>query len=112
VVIAAVVAPFFAVVNVVATEDGHGGMVNEDGMEVLVAEVEVAGVVQVVKQIELWILHYEDKLHLDHLCFDFLSKLTLHDDDEPLPRIVVGYHAKVLFVMLRYSTYVPLDCVA
>jgi hypothetical protein len=82
-----------------------------------VAEVEVAGVVVVqgVKQIELSILRYEDKLrriHLDHLCFDFLSKLTLRDDDEPLPPIVAGYHAKVLFVMLRCSTYVQQGCAA
>ena len=114
----AAVAPMFAVVNVVAKEDGNDGRVNEDGMEVLVAEVEVAFVVvvvQAVKQIERWILHCEDTLrliHLDHLCFDFWSMLTPHDDDEPLLPIVVGYHAKVLFVMLRCSIYVQLGCAA
>ena len=102
--------------NVVVAEDGHDGKVNEDGMEVLVAEVVVAGaVVQEVTQIELLILRYEDKRrknHLGHPCFDFLSNLYLHDDDELLPPTVAGYHAKALFVMQRCLTCVQLGCAA
>ena len=75
--------------------------------------MEVAGVVvQEVKSIERRILSCEDMLrwsHLYHPYFDFLSNLCQgHDDDELPPLIVVGCHAKALFVTPRYLTFAQL----
>jgi hypothetical protein len=71
--------------------------VSEDGMEGLVAEVEVvvAGV-QEAKQIERLFLCYGGKMRIpDHLYSDFSNRRGLHDDDV-LQRIVAGCRAKAL----------------